>query len=505
MHRGGESLQAAWLRKLVCVMALGAALGLGAAPPSAAAPRAGEALTITKDAEADPGHGTGTAVRPGGTVTYRVRVTNNGATDYTGAVVKDDLSGVLDDASYNGDAKARSGSVSVDEPTLTWSGDVPAGRTVTITYSVTVDDPDTGDQRLDNGIVGPADSNCAEGSTAASCHWSMEVSELSITKSSDVSEAEPGDTVTYTVRVDSKGDSGFTHYDQILRDDLSGALDDATYNHDAKVVSGPGRVSYTEPDLDLLIPEIKSGESTVITYSMTVDDPDDGDHKMTNTVASPVPDGLSNCQVVTEATGCSADVTVTKPQPQPQPLDITKTSDAGDTVAPGDTVHYKITVSNPGTSDRKDVTFSDPLTDVLDDADYNGDAVASSGSVAYDAPDLNWSGDVPAGKSVTLTYSATVHDPDNGDQHLNNTVTSDTADTNCAPASTDPHCSTGIKVVAESGGGSEPTEQPRPGGGQLAATGDSDGTPVAAGIAVCVLLAGTALTLAATRIRRSRP
>ena len=40
------------------------------------------------------------------------------------------------------------GTVTFASPDLTWTGDVPAGGTITITYSVTVDSPDTGDQIL---------------------------------------------------------------------------------------------------------------------------------------------------------------------------------------------------------------------------------------------------------------------------------------------------------------------------------------------------------------------
>ena len=53
---------------------------------------------------------------PGATVQYTVTVTDTGQTPYTGAAVTDDLSGVLDDAAYNGDAAATAGSVSFASP-----------------------------------------------------------------------------------------------------------------------------------------------------------------------------------------------------------------------------------------------------------------------------------------------------------------------------------------------------------------------------------------------------
>ncbi len=56
-------------------------------------------LTIVKTANTS-------AAVPGSVVGYTVTVTDSGQTPYTGAVVTDDLTGVLDDAAYNGDAAA---------------------------------------------------------------------------------------------------------------------------------------------------------------------------------------------------------------------------------------------------------------------------------------------------------------------------------------------------------------------------------------------------------------
>ena len=85
---------------------------------------------------------------PGSTVAYTVTVTNTGQTPYTGVSVTDPLAGVLDDAAFNGDATTSSGSVTYASPTLTWTGDLAPGATATITFSVTVNNPDTGDKSL---------------------------------------------------------------------------------------------------------------------------------------------------------------------------------------------------------------------------------------------------------------------------------------------------------------------------------------------------------------------
>ena len=71
-------------------------------------------------------------------------------------------------------------------------------------------------------------------------------------------------------------------------------------------------------------------------------------------------------------------------------------------------MNYTVTVANSGLTPYPGATFTDPLTGVLDDAAYNGDAHATAGTVSFARPDLSWTGDVPASGSVTVTYSVTV-------------------------------------------------------------------------------------------------
>ncbi|MFL6122308.1 hypothetical protein, partial [Actinophytocola sp.] len=71
----------------------------------------------------------------------------------------DDLSEVLDDARYTGDARANAGTLAYEVPVLSWSGPVAAGQTATIVYSVEVHDPASGDGTVRNTITA-ADSAC---------------------------------------------------------------------------------------------------------------------------------------------------------------------------------------------------------------------------------------------------------------------------------------------------------------------------------------------------------
>ncbi|WP_141012636.1 DUF7927 domain-containing protein [Nocardioides sambongensis] len=73
----------------------------------------------------------------------------------------DDLTDVLDDATYGGDAAVVSGpagTVGYVEPTLVWSGALAAGASVTIEYTVTI--TGDGDHRLENVAFAPPGGAC---------------------------------------------------------------------------------------------------------------------------------------------------------------------------------------------------------------------------------------------------------------------------------------------------------------------------------------------------------
>ena len=108
---------------------------------------------------------------------YTVTVTNSGQTAYTGATFTDPLTSVLANAVYNANAAATAGTVSYTSPNLTWTGNLAVGATATITYSVTVNSPDTGGGILANTVTSTtAGSNCAAGSGNAACTATVTVS-----------------------------------------------------------------------------------------------------------------------------------------------------------------------------------------------------------------------------------------------------------------------------------------------------------------------------------------
>ena len=99
---------------------------------------------------------------------YTITVADTGQTPYTGAVVTDDLTGVLGNAAYDGDAAATAGTHLLRQPRPDLDRRPGPGGTATITYSVTVSNPDTGGTTLANTVTSAAPgSTCPPSGPAA--------------------------------------------------------------------------------------------------------------------------------------------------------------------------------------------------------------------------------------------------------------------------------------------------------------------------------------------------
>ncbi len=430
-------------------------------------------------------------VDPGQTLTYTITVSNIGKVDATGAnqaSFTDDLSQVLDDAVYNGDAVASLGTATYTEPTLSWHGDLPAGTSATVRYTVTVRDPDTGDRVLTNAVVGG--TNCPPGSADPACRTIVPSPHLSVAKAADRTPVVPGDTVTYTITVTNDGAVAFTAANPAeIADDLSQVLDDAVYRDDA--AASAGTVSYTAPVLRWSGP-LALGSSVTITYSVTVNRPDAADHLLATRVTAP----HSNCREGSTDPVCGALVLV-------RDLSLVKTADRP-TAAPGDRVTYTVVVSNTGQADYTaddPASFNDDLTEVLDDATYDNNATATAGTLSYAAPILTWSGPLAVGASAQITYTVLVRTPPGGDATLANVVIGPPYST-CPPGSGDPACSVTVPVFGPPPTG--PIQPPRhltPPPGSLPNTG-VDVPPLGLS-AVLLITLGTLLTGLGARRRRS--
>lgn len=111
-------------------------------------------------------------------------------------------------------------------------------------------------------------------------------------------------------------------------------------------------------------------------------------------------------------------------------------------------MRYTIEATNTGEADYAAASLVDPLTGVLDDAVYNGDVVASTGTLPYAADTLSWTGDLAIGESVQISYSVTADLVDEGDASLVNGVTSIAVGSSCPAAGSSPACVSTVAVEA---------------------------------------------------------
>ncbi|GLW74579.1 hypothetical protein Kpho02_68770 [Kitasatospora phosalacinea] len=166
---------------------------------------------------------TPSSAAPGGTVAYRVTVTNTGKVPANGVTLDDDLADVLADAAYHGDATADRGTATVTGTTLHWRGDLPVGATATVDYSVTVRSSPTADAELTNTVTSTTyRNNCGRGSTDPACAATVTVTAPGPSPSPSSSPSSPSSSAP--TPSGSPGSPGSTASGRLPETGTAGAL-----------------------------------------------------------------------------------------------------------------------------------------------------------------------------------------------------------------------------------------------------------------------------------------
>ncbi|WP_327357962.1 DUF7927 domain-containing protein [Streptomyces sp. NBC_01304] len=214
--------------------------------------------------------------KPGDKVSYTLTAKNSSPdTDATDVSFQDDLTGILDDASAPADTKASAGTVTGPDGSnkLTWKGTLPKnGGTATITYSVTVKNPDTGDRTLSNVVVSDAPgSNCKTGSTDAACKTNTLVEKeplkhLEVTKQRTPNRFKAGTVITFTVT--ARNPNAERIENARIVDDLSRLQQVADLQANSLASSTGSAPTVTGSKLTWAGP-IDAGQTATIKYSFT--------------------------------------------------------------------------------------------------------------------------------------------------------------------------------------------------------------------------------------------
>lgn len=352
----------------------------------------------------------------GDQVRYTVTATNVGPGVYTGgapATVTDDLTDVVDAGTFNDDAAASSGTVSVAGPILSWSGALGAAESVTITYSVTY--TGAGDMNLRNDVcvpvleTAPGKQRCDFVAIpgAGLTQWKQVQASTSL--------AAAGTVLTYTLFF---GNDGEVAADVDAVDDLTHVTDDGDVtteptSPDGLTVGRAGnRISVTG--------SVPAGETFTVTYQVTLKaDGARGDDTAANFLLPPDQEPPTD-PVCVPTDERFPDCTTTLIAA----IDYRKSVEASTApVAAGTVLTYTVTVQNTGKVPSP-VSRQDVLTDVLDDADLTSGPTSDTGSVTVSAVTdgrFRIGGDLPTGTTAVITYRATLKaDADRGNDQADN-------------------------------------------------------------------------------------
>ena len=367
-------------------------------------------------ATGDGAFGPTSTANPGDVLNFKITVHNSGDAAASDVPVSDDIAAIVAHATYNGDC---SPACVVDGTTLEWTIDVGVGETVTLTFSVTLDDTfPAGTTHLPNVVVvtGPG-SNCPEASQDPDCDTdttvgaSPDLDVLKLVATGDgafgpTSTASPGDVLNFKITVHNSGNAAAT--DVPVSDDISAVLAHATYNGDCNNSCG-----FAAETLTWTI-DVDAGQTVTLTFSVTLDDTFPlGTTQLPNVVVVTGPG--SNCPEASEDADCEVGTTVTTSS-----LVIEKsfTGNTGgtdpDLEVPaaniGDTLTYSLHYTGEGPLSNAVIT--DALPQGLEFVAGSAHGNADFGDGTYDPTSrtITWlaDGDLPDPADGTLTYQVSV-------------------------------------------------------------------------------------------------
>jgi uncharacterized repeat protein (TIGR01451 family) len=364
-------------------------------------------------------------VTPGQTVTFTLTLTNTGDSAATGVDVDDTLDGNFENASV---VSLTSCGTYTDNSTPTAIDidgvDVAVGTNCVIVITADVKSPLDEGTILDNTATVSAADEGGSGSTPSSDTLTVDGTPNlgTSTKADDDPDntVTPGQTVTFTLTLVNSGDSGATGVD--VDDTLDGNFENASVVSLTSCGS-----SYTDNSTSTAIDidgvDVAVGTNCVIVF--------------TADVKSPLAEGttLDNTATVSAADEGGAGST-----PSSDTLTVdgtpnlgtsTKADDDGDnTVTPGQTVTFTLTLINTGDSNATGVDVEDTLDTNLENLSVSSlvncgtSYTDNSTATALDIDDV----DVAVGTDCVIVFTADVRSPLSQGTTLDNTATISAAD-----------------------------------------------------------------------------
>jgi uncharacterized repeat protein (TIGR01451 family) len=350
-----------------------------------------------------------TVADPGGSLTYMIVATNNGPVAVPDVAVSDTFPGDLSCSWTSVAGGGATGNSSTSGSSLSDTLSMPSGSSVTYTVTCSISTSATGTLSNTATIDSPTFADLtASNDSATDGDTQLRLANLGITKTDEVTVADPGGSVVYTITASNAGPSAVT--DAAVSDTFPVALESCSWTS----VAAGGATGNTESSGSGLAETLSLPAGSSVTYSVacTVASSATGTLSNTASIASPtVFDPTSGNDSATDA-----DTAIRLAD-----LEITKT-DGATYVTPGGEVVYTIVASNAGPTEVPDAAVDDTFSADLEDCTWTSVAAggATGNSEDSDAAIADTLG-LPAGASVTYTVTCTVASEATG--ALSNTAT----------------------------------------------------------------------------------
>ncbi|MCA9667618.1 MAG: DUF11 domain-containing protein, partial [Myxococcales bacterium] len=368
----------------------------------------------------------GGAFEPGDLVTYTIALNNIGTANANNVVVSDVVAATLTNVQ-----PLDGGAFNAGTRTITWNvAQVPAGGTVNVRFTAQIVLPLDGGTQIANQatVITPGFPNVLtdDPNTPATDDPTI----FTVTASPDFTTStkavtdqnggvvEPGDLLTYTLRIVN---SGRSNADQVVVSDVLdanltfvSAQQGGTFNAASRTITWSGAAT---PQLVQLAPG--AANAVTLTFTARVNTPLANGTQICNQgniVSAEVTAAQRTDNPATPVAGDQTCVSVTS-APDLSNTSKTVVDNNGGPTRPGDTLTYTVTITNSGNAAANNVR----VTDMVDVALTNV-VVAQGGFfnpltrlITWTAQSTPALASVAAGASVTLTFQAAVQLPlDNG-------------------------------------------------------------------------------------------
>ena len=333
-------------------------------------------------------------VTPGGEIEYTITVVNGG----TGAAASVTMIDPIPAGTtyVAGTVNATATTVSYDNANnwIKWTGSLGVGGSVTIKFKVKVSEQIHCGEVIHNraGLIGANNEPTliAETHTPVECPRPV----LEMKKVADVATVLPGGQIEYTIVIANIGNGPANGV--IMTDTIPAGT---TFVPASESATAP-TVSYDNANNWIKwTGTIPAGSNVTIKFKVQVG-PDRCDYPVIN--VAKLFDANGNGITAAEAkvwVGCP-DKPILRMEKKANPT----------VVGPGGTIEYTIVIANVGSATAPSVTMIDPIP--AGTTFVAGSETATTPAVAYDAGNnwVKWSGAIPGGGTVTITFKVTVDD-----------------------------------------------------------------------------------------------